>query len=226
MKLVKKNNLIVLLIVALPSMFYFGLKTGNHQYERLPIYGTNKEIVKVKKSTSFYTLQNFSFTSQNNTVFTVDDLQNKITVIGFFEISDLNTSPEILTNLKYLQQKFAGNSQVQFLAISTSEMNSNDLNEFAHRVTKNNQNWHFISQSKELTADFISQKLFIENYSPSEIPTDLVLIDFRGRIRGYFDGTVHKTVKQNVIDAIDILLKEVFVPLKEDKVASKITTKP
>ncbi|MBS3993391.1 MAG: hypothetical protein KGZ87_06725 [Bacteroidetes bacterium] len=226
MKLIKKNNIIVLLIVALPSLFYFLLKTGNHQYERLPIYGINKEIVKVKKSSNFYTLQDFSFTTQFEDNFTAENLHNKITVIGFFDSTDQNLSLEILTNMKYLQQKFATNSQVQFLAIATDGISVSVLNLLANKVTKNHKNWFFVTQSKEFTSDFISQKLYADRNNSIQIPHELVLIDFRGRIRGYFDGTVHKTVKQNLIDAIDILLKEVFVPLKEDKVASKITTKP
>lgn len=226
MKFIKKNNLIVLLIVALPSLFYFVLKTGNHQYERLPIYGKNKEIVKVKKTSTFYILQDFSFTTQKNTLFTAKDLQGKITVICFFNNNDQNFSPEILTNIKYLQQKFESIDKVQFLAISTEEISKVDLKQFAKKVSQNTHNWNFVTQNKELTSNFITNQLFIENYNQTDVPKEILLIDFRGRIRGYFDGTVHKTVKQDVIDAIDILLKEVFVPLKEDKVASKITTKP
>lgn len=226
MKFIKRNNIIVLLIVALPSLFYFILKTGNHQYERLPIYGKNKEIVKVKKTSTFYTLQDFNFTTQKNTLFTAENLQGKITVISFFNSDDQNFSPEILTNIKYLQQKFENDENVQFLAISTEEISLEDLKQFANKVSQNTHNWHFVSQQKDFTSNFITNKLFIENYNQTDIPKEILLIDFRGRIRGYFDGTVHKTVKQDVIDAIDILLKEVFVPLKEDKVASKITTKP
>ena len=225
MKLFKKNNLIVLAIIALPSLFYFGLTTGDHQYKRLPIYGKNQEIIKVKKSTKeFYNLNNFSFINQNNEYFTSENLNDKITIIGFFNKDDQNLSPEILTNIKYLQQKFEGNNNVQFLSISTSEIDSNDLNELAQRVTQNSNNWHFVSANQIETTNFINNKLFVKSIEITQIPTDLDLIDFRGRIRSYFDGTVHKTVKQDVIDAIDILLKELYVPLKEDR-KPLITTK-
>ncbi|MCM2302540.1 MAG: hypothetical protein NDI80_07940 [Flavobacteriaceae bacterium] len=218
MKLFKKNNLIVLAIIALPSLFYFGLTTGDHQYKRLPIYGKNQEIIKVKKSTKeFYSLNNFSFINQNNQYFTSENLNDKITIIGFFNKDDHNLSPEILTNLKYLHQKFDGNNNVQFLAIATSEIDSNQLKEMAQKVTQNSIDWHFVSANKIETTNFINNKLFIKSIKMTQIPTDLVLIDFRGRIRSYFDGTVHKTVKQDVIDAIDILLKELYVPLKEDR---------
>lgn len=225
MKLFKKNNLIVLAIIALPSLFYVGLTTGDHQYKRLPIYGKNMEIIKVKKSTKeFYSINNFSFINQKNEYFTSKNLQNKITIIGFFNKDDHNLSPEILTNLKYLQQKFDGNNKVQFLAISTSKIDSNELNELAQKVTQNSHNWHFVSANQTETTNFINNKLFIKSVEKKQIPTDLVLIDFKGRIRSYFDGTVHKTVKQEVIDAIDILLKELYVPLKEDR-KPLITTK-
>jgi len=225
MKLFKKNNLIVLAIIALPSLFYIGLTTGDHQYKRLPIYGKNREIIKVKKSTKeFYSINNFSFINQKNEYFTSKNLQHKITIIGFFNKDDHKLSPEILTNLKYLQQKFDGNNKVQFLAISTSKIDSNELNELAQKVTQNSHNWHFVSANQTETTIFINNKLFIKSVDKKQIPTDLVLIDFKGRIRSYFDGTVHKTVKQEVIDAIDILLKELYVPLKEDR-KPLITTK-
>lgn len=218
MKLFKKNNLIVLAIIALPSLFYFGLTTGDHQYKRLPIYGKNQEIIKVKKSTKeFYSLTDFSFINQKNQLFSSENLKEKVTVIGFFNKDDDNLSPEILTNIKYLQQKFDGNNNVQFLAISTTEINSNELKEMAQKVTQNSINWHFVSANQIEITNFINNKLFIKNVETSQIPKDIVLIDFRGRIRSYFDGTIHKTVKQDVIDAIDILLKELYVPLKEDR---------
>lgn len=225
MKLFKKNNLIVLAIIALPSLFYFGLTTGDHQYKRLPIYGENQGIIQVKKSTKeFYSLKNFSFINQNNEFFSSDDLKDKITIVGFFNKDEATYTPEILTNLKYLHQKFDGNNNVQFLAISTSKIDSNKLNEVAQKVTQNSINWHFVSANQIETTNFINNKLFVKYNETTQIPTDLVLIDFRGRIRGYFDGTVHKTVKQDVIDAIDILLKELYVPLKEDR-KPLITTK-
>lgn len=225
MKIFKKNNLIVLAIIALPSLFYVGLTTGDHQYKRLPIYGENQEIIKVKKSTKeFYTLKNFRFINQNNENFTSENLSDKVTIIGFFNIEDKNISPEILTNIKYLQQKFNNNNNVQFLAISTSEIDNTLLKEMAEKVTQNLTNWHFVSANQIEINQFINQKLFVKNAEDAQIPTDLVLVDFRGRIRSYFDGTVHKTVKQDVIDAIDILLKELYVPLKEDR-KPLITTK-
>ncbi|MDP2089112.1 MAG: redoxin domain-containing protein [Flavobacteriaceae bacterium] len=225
MQLFKKNNWVVLAIIALPSLFYFGLKTGNHQYKRLPIYGEHQQIIRVKKSTkAFYTLHNFSFINQHNEIFSSDDLKDKITIIGFFNKNDATFTPEILTNIKYLQQKFEGDKNVQFLAVSTTEIDANQLKEMAQKVTKNTENFYFVSANQLETDNFINKKLFIDSIDNENIPTDLVLIDFRGRIRSYFDGTVHKTVKQNLIDAIDILLKELYVPLKEDR-KPLITTK-
>lgn len=224
MQLLKKNNLVVLAIIALPSLFYFGLTTGDHQYKRLPIYGENQQIIQVKKSTkTFYTLQNFSFINQYDEVFSADDLNDKITIIGFFNKDDKNLSPEILTNINYLQQKFKNNKNVQFLAVATTEMDAYQLKEMAQKVSKNADNFYFVSANHLETNNFIHKKLFMDTDNQM-IPTDLVLIDFRKRIRSYFDGTVHKTVKQDLIDAIDILLKELFVPLKEDR-KPLITTK-
>lgn len=227
MKLFNKNNLIILAIIALPSLFYLGLTTGDHQYKRLPIYGENREIIEVKKSTkTFYSLQDFSFINQYNQPFTAANLNDKITVIGFFNSEDDDFSPEILTNLKYLQQKFDGNENVQFLALSTTEIDSNQLKKIALKVTKNTLNWHFVASNELETNQFITQKLFITKENDQLIPIEIVLVDFRGRIRSYFDGTVHRTVKQDVIDAIDILLKELYVPLKEDRKSSIISKKP
>ena len=225
MKLFKKNMLVVLTIIALPSLFYLGLTTGNHQYKRLPIYGEHQQIIQVKKSTkAFYTLQNFSFINQNNGTFTADDLKDKITIVGFFNKDETTFTPEILTNIKYLQQKFEDEKNVQFLAVSTAEIEVNQLKEMAQKVTKNSDNWQFVAANQSVINDFINHKLFIKNVDVKNIPTKLVLLDFRGRIRGYFNGTIHKTVKHDLIDAIDILLKELFVPLKEDR-KPLITTK-
>ena len=227
MKYFKKNNLIVLAIIALPSLFYLGLTTGNHQYKRLPIYGKNQQITEVNKLTkTFYTLQNFSFINQNNKTFTADDLKNKITIVGFFNKDEHSFTPEILTNIKYLQQKFEDEKNVQFLAISMAELDANQLQEMTQKVTKKTDNWQFVTAKQSVINNFIHQKLFINKFEISPIPTNLILIDFRGRIRGYFDGTIHKTVKHDLIDAIDILLKELFVPLKEDRKPLITTKKP
>lgn len=217
MQFFKKNNLLVLAIIALPSLFYIGLTTGDHQYKRLPIYGKNREIIEVKKTTkSFYTLQNFSFINQYDKVFTADNLNDKITVIGFFNINDKNLSPTILTNIKYLHQQFKNHNKVQFLAVSTSESSLEHLNKLAQKVIQKADNFYFVSANQAEINNFIEQKLYLDIQN-QPIPTELVLIDFRGRIRSYFDATVHKTIKQDGVDAIDILLKELFVPLKEDR---------
>ncbi len=44
-----------------------------------------------------------------------------------------------------------------------------------------------------------------------------LLIDKNAHIRGIFDGTIHKEIKEKLTDAIDILYKEEIVPLKGQK---------
>jgi len=42
----------------------------------------------------------------------------------------------------------------------------------------------------------------------------IILVDKKGHVRGYFDGTVYSEMKKDLTDAIDILYREEVVPLK------------
>lgn len=45
----------------------------------------------------------------------------------------------------------------------------------------------------------------------------LILVDKKGRVRGYFDGTVYSEMKKDLTDAIDILFREEAAPLKGEE---------
>ena len=45
----------------------------------------------------------------------------------------------------------------------------------------------------------------------------LILVDRKGRVRGYFDGTIYSEMKKDLTDAIDILYLEDVVPMKGTK---------
>jgi protein SCO1/2 len=126
------------------------------------------------------------------------------------------------THMLELQKHFYDLSDFHLVSFTVNpEQDSVEvLKDYAENVRAMDSVWDFLTGPKEEI-----YKLGYEGFMVNAMEDDaapggflhsqwLVLVDKKGRIRGYFDGT-STTETNNLMDAIEILFKEEFVPLKE-----------
>lgn len=225
MKSSKSKKIIYLLaILILPGSVYLMLWTGEHNFTPLPKIGPKEAIKNADGTfdTLYHTIPYFEFTNQDGKKVTRDDLLGHIYIADFFFVTCPTICPKMTTNMAYVQDKFKDKRGLRFISITVNPEHDTVevLREYADKVHANTDTWDFLTGEKEAIYDVALNGFFVSAQKDEVAPGGFlhsqyfILIDKQGRIRGLFDGTIHKTVKEDLGDAIDMLLTEEFAPMK------------
>ena len=227
MEFFKKNRskLIVGSVFLFPVLFYFLLSIGKHSYTRLSYYAENQIETSIdlapKLETGFFINQN------NDSVFVKENI-GKITIWNVLNTQDYLLTPSVIANMQFIQERFKDRNELQFFSLISNHSTQQELQDFISKLNIKTDNWQLIVSDSASNNNFAKNKLYL-NYK--KLPDSLnqvvpsvqvVLVDQNLRIRGYFDGAIHKEIKEKLVDAIDMLIREQFVIYKE-KSNSKIT---
>jgi len=223
----QRKLLVLPIILLLPSIFYLLLFTGDHHYKKLPYYGHKKAIVNEegKTDTLYHTIPYFELTNQDGKKVTRDDLLGNVYVADFFFATCPTICPKMATNMGYIQNKFGGKPNLRFVSFTVNPEHDTPevLYEYAETVHANTETWDFLTGDKNQIYQLAFDGFFVNAAKDSIAPGGflhtqmLALIDKKGRIRGYFDGTIYSEMKKDLTDAIDILFREDIVPLKGEE---------
>jgi protein SCO1/2 len=222
-----KKIIILTGILLLPSLVYLFLYTGKHNFNKLEFIGPREAVLNSdgKYDTNYHQIPYFEFINQDGKKISRDDLLGHVYVADFFFVNCPTICPKMTTNMGYIQNKFKDNKNLRFLSITVNpEQDSVPvLAEYAKKVHANTESWNFVTGKKDEIYDIAFNGFFVSAQKDSIAPGGflhsgmLILVDKNAHIRGYFDGTTHKVIKEQLIDAIDILYKEDIVPLKGSK---------
>jgi protein SCO1/2 len=222
-----KKFIYLIAILLLPSIFYLFLYTGKHNFHRLEFIGPKEAVLndEGKYDTIYHQIPYFEFVNQDGNKITRDDLLGHVYITDFFFATCPTICPKMTTNMSYLQEKFKDNKNLRFLSITVNPEHDSVsvLAEYAKKVHADTKNWDFVTGNKDSIYDVAFNGFFVSAQRDSIAPGGflhsgmLILVDKNAHIRGYFDGTTHKEIKEKLIDAIDILYKEDVVPLKGKK---------
>jgi protein SCO1/2 len=133
----------------------------------------------------------FEFVRQDGSEFGLKEMLGKVNVVDFFFTSCQDICPAMSSNMARLYRKFEGSYKVGFVSISVDpERDSLDvLKRYAASFGVNDDRWVFLHQPVEDVAR-LSEKGFM--LSALDLPyghsSKFVLVDDKGRIRGYYDG--------------------------------------
>jgi|TARA_A100001015_G_scaffold316206_1_gene429895 protein SCO1/2 len=134
----------------------------------------------------------FSMINQEGESFSQDNLQGKITILDFMFTSCMGPCPLMTMNMSKLHEVFSKEPEVQFVSITVDPDvdNQQKLNEYSRLVGGDDGRWHFlwsdIDSIKNLKKNGFM--LFADNL-PEGHAIKFVLIDHKGGIRKYYDGT-------------------------------------
>lgn len=215
-----RSKLIVGSVFMLPLLFYVLLSLGKHNYTRLSYYGTEQKKVKPEEA---YTLNQGSFRNSFGDTVSIAANAGKITMWHLIRTDDYLVTPAIIANLQFLQDRFKDRKEVQFAGLIVQNTSAEQVSDFCKTLDIDTQNWQILWADSLKSNDFARLKLSLRYKTLPDslkqvVPNaQVVLVDQNLHIRGYFDGGVHKEVKGELLDAVDMLIREQYVSYKKKK---------
>ena len=157
------------------------------------------------------TVSSFSLRTQDGNLFSESELNGKITVLDFMFTSCLGPCPLMTHNMRKLYNQYRSKPDVQFVSITVDPIRDTEemLKQYALSNGVTDERWQFLTGEMD-TIQSISQEgflLFAESL-PAGHAIKFVLIDHKGQIRKYYDGTDDTSMKTLQKD-LDFFLKEI-----------------
>lgn len=222
-----RKQIIVLLVLLLPSLLYVFLTTGKHNFIRVAYYGpkeTVKKIVDGKEQidTIYHSIPPFRFVNQDGDTITQEQYKGKIYVADFFFTTCQSICPKMAANLMTVQTKFKDYDSVAILSHTVNpEIDTVAvLKRYSEMVHANTKRWNFVT-GKRSDIYNLAIKGYLLPVAEDEAAEggflhseQLVLVDKDAHIRGFYDGT--SIVEINKLnDDIKTLMAEYFI--KDEK---------
>ena len=180
------------------SIFYNILKVD----KPLPIYQpamVNTELVDstIQHQINYHKIADFSLTNQNGKTITQADYKDKIYVADFFFTTCQTICPIMTDNMEKIQKEIMNDDEVMLLSHSvTPEIDTvEQLKKYAIKKGVNDKKWNLVTGDKgEIYR--LARKSYLA-VKDDGMPDDygmvhtenFMLIDKKGQIRGYYDGT-------------------------------------
>ena len=218
---VVKKGLILLTILLLPTVAFFILHSGSHNFKAPPIYGP-KSLAENGIDTIYHSIPYFEFINQLGEKVTSKDYEGKIYVADFFFATCPTICPKMAVHMLELQKHFYDRNDFGLLShtINPEHDTVEVLYEYSKKVHSIDSVWEFVTGSKESIASIARNGYFANAMKDLDAEggflhsTNFFLIDRKGQIRGIFDGTSTRDI-DNCMDAIEILYREEYAPLKK-----------
>lgn len=147
----------------------------------------------------FNSVSKFELTDSQKQVFNSTSLSGKIWVAQFFFTSCAGPCPIMTTNLSAIYRSYLLEKNVEFVSFSVNpETDTSDvLSAYSKRFNADAKRWHFVTGPKEKVLAIASNDFKMgSTQNPIFHSTQFALVDQKGRIRGYYEGTDHSGTKQ------------------------------
>lgn len=206
-KMKKRTIFIFCFSILLVSIFIAIYSLMNRR--NLPIYtprDVNPELVDstVQHIGYNHKIAPFSFTNQNGKTITNKDYEGKIYVADFFFTTCQTICPKMTTNMVWLQEKIKDNPKVKLLShtVFPDEDTVEVLKEYAKAKGVLDTKWNLVTgNQKEIYKIARQSYLVVKTGKPEELydmvhTENFVLVDQKGRIRGFYNGTLLNETKK------------------------------
>ena len=170
----------------------------------------------IKKASLSHSLKNikqvpnFSLINQNGDSFTEKKLKNKISVLDFMFTNCPGPCPIMSNNMSELYKSYGNVDQVQFISITVDPENDNtsQLKKYAESYGVYDERWQFLTSEIEKIKTLKQEGFMLyAGELPQAHAIKFILIDEKGNIRQYYDGTDDASMAVLRKD-INLLLKE------------------
>jgi protein SCO1/2 len=217
-----KKALVVRLSLFL-VIFFAGVIIGSEiikKGKKLPIYNPsqlNPRLVdeSLRNKTHGHTVSDFKLVNQLGDTITHQKLENKIYVANFFFATCQTICPKMNGNLLQVQEAYKNDEHVQILSFSvTPQIDSvSVLHHYALQMGIDSSKWYLLTGDKKQIYNLARKSYFavldegdggVQDFIHTE---NVILVDPKRRIRGYYDGTSKEDIEQ-LIEDIEILEQE------------------
>ncbi|MDG1871977.1 MAG: SCO family protein [Flavobacterium sp.] len=218
--ILKKYRIFIGVFVIFSIITLFLFYTALKPEKTLPIFNPsdiNPELVDstVQYISKYHTIADFSFTNQNGKTITQKDYEGKIYVANFFFTTCTSICPKMTANLFDVQEAIKDNPKVMLLSHTVFPENDNVavLKAYAKKYDIDDKKWNLVTgDKKEIYTMARKSYLAVKLGKPEELydmvhTENLVLVDTKRRVRGFYDGTKKEDI-QKLIEDIAFLSKE------------------
>ncbi|CCG52075.1 Probable cytochrome c oxidase biogenesis protein [Flavobacterium indicum GPTSA100-9 = DSM 17447] len=155
----------------------------------------------------------FKFINQNGKVITNKDYEGKIYVADFFFTTCQTICPKMTTNMTWLQEQIKYNPKVKLLShtVFPDEDTVEVLKRYAKERGVIDEKWNLVTgDQREIYKIARQSYLVVKTGKPEELydmvhTENFVLVDQKGRIRGFYDGTLLDEKKEGVKNVKQLL---------------------
>ena len=204
----KKNKTIWAFAVAafiLPVAAYAVVTWYEQKFRKLPVMGVPENINGVITA---HRVGDFLLTNQDGNLISPETWKDKIVVCNFFFTRCPSICPKMTNNLKKVEEAFKYDEGIIFNSISVDPENDNaaQLNSFAQPYHINSSNWQLLTGDKKEIYKLARNSFLVVAADGDGGPNDfihsekVILIDKQRRIRGYYEGTSEKEMKNLITD--------------------------
>ncbi|HBK82478.1 MAG TPA: SCO family protein [Flavobacterium sp.] len=200
--ILRQYKLFIIIFSILCFSIFVGIYILSQPQKKLPIYNprdVNPQLVDstIQHIGYNHTIADFKFINQNGDTITQANYKNKIYVADFFFTTCPTICPIMTNNMIWLQNKIKNMPQVLLLSHSvTPDIDSvATLKKYALEKGVIDSKWNLVTGKKEAIY-YLARKsyLVVKTGKPEELydmvhTENFVLIDKKGRIRGFYDGT-------------------------------------
>lgn len=161
------------------------------------------------EKTITHRISGFQFTDQDGQPITQQTVSGKVYVAAFFFTACGSICPKMITQLKRVQDAFAGDTGVVLLSYSVTPWLDSVpvLHAYAQRHHVNAAQWHLLTGSKSAIYELARKSYFAEEEigltkdSTEFLHTEhFILVDRSSRIRGIYNGTLPLETDQLIRD--------------------------
>lgn len=190
--------------LVLPAFIILMLHKCATNHFDLPYYVPKMDILTGNvmmngKDTVFHTVPNFELTDQNGNTVTEKTVKDRIYVADFIFTRCGTICPKMTTQLARIQKEFANDSVLILSHTVDPRFDTPEvLKGYAKRYNAKEGTWYFLTGEKQKLYDLAHKGYFIAAREEEQSTTPdnsfshsdkLILIDKKGHIRGFYDGT-------------------------------------
>jgi protein SCO1 len=179
----------------------------------LPIIGERLGITE-KGDTIYPTIPNFAFVNQNRDTVRNADFANKIYVVDFFFTHCPTICPKVTAQMLRVYDHFKDSSAVGLLSHSIDPKRDSvgRLRDYADKLGVSAPKWHFVTGERNSIYSIADDYFSIAKEDPKspggfDHSGRLILVDKKGRVRSFCDGTDVADVDRFIKD-VERLSKE------------------
>ena len=229
-KTLKRVVLVSILVLPFLIYFFFVYSAEENFFITLEYVGprevettTNSEGDEVA-DTAYYTIPEWEYTTQDDSLLTSEDLEGKIYLANFFFTSCPSICPAMNYNVAQVQERFKGYEDFRIVSFSVDPEHDTVevLKEYEQKIGATPGRWYFLTGDKReiyktaesYFANAREDSLADGGFLHSE---NLVLVDWKGRIRSGLDkyGNIKAVYNGLSVDEINKLKDDIKVLIAE-----------